>query len=81
MWNQYVDEKLRELERERTAQALLLMREARETKARERKPVFGPVIRAAGRTLRRAGEGLESWASPSPERERAPHWRFDEPSS
>ena len=31
---------------------------------RKTKPVIGPVMRIAGRTLRRAGEGLEGWASP-----------------
>jgi hypothetical protein len=28
-----------------------------------RKPVFGPLAARAGRALRRAGEGLESWAN------------------
>ena len=27
--------------------------------------VFSPVIRTAGRVLRRMGEGLESWATPA----------------
>ena len=26
------------------------------------KPVIGPALRVAGRTLRRVGEGLEGWA-------------------
>jgi len=31
---------------------------------RVRPAVFGPVLRATGRTLRRLGEGIENWASP-----------------
>jgi hypothetical protein len=78
--NQYVTEKLRELQNERR-DLLLGMRMAEAAAAERRpkhKPVIGPVLRAAGRTLRRAGEGLEGWGSPEPdgdrrlEREREP---------
>ena len=65
MMNEYVAEKLRQLEEERLTRALTVRRELIGRKERPRaKPVIGPVIRAAGRTLRRAGEGLEGWASP-----------------
>jgi len=59
MWmHDYVAEKLRELELE---QANLLPRLA----PREKKPIFGSAFRVTGRALRRIGEGLESWATPS----------------
>jgi hypothetical protein len=35
------------------------------------RPVFAPVIFVAGRTLSRAGAGLESWGLPQSEREGA----------
>ena len=73
--NEYVAEKLRELENER-AESLLRMRVAEATARKYRptpKPLIGPLLRAAGRTLRRAGEGLEGWGSPEPDRERGLH--------
>jgi hypothetical protein len=51
----YVREKLWELEADRRAQPRLPSTPA---------PVLSPIVRAAGRALRRMGEGLESWASP-----------------
>jgi hypothetical protein len=65
LMNEYVVEKLRELDEERLTQAVLVerARASRSTGARTSKPVIGPVMRVAGRTLRRAGEGLEGWAS------------------
>jgi hypothetical protein len=52
----YVSEKLRELEAERARRASL---------GPQPTPVLGPLARAAGRALRRMGEGLESWANPT----------------
>ncbi len=67
MLHEYVAEKLRELDGERLDRALIVRRELEDQNITPRsKPVIGPVIRAAGRTLRRAGEGLEGWASPPP---------------
>ncbi len=64
MMNEYVAEKLRELEEERLTRALIGRRELIDNDERPHaKPVIGPVVRAAGRTLRRAGEGLEGWAA------------------
>lgn len=60
----YVSEKLRELEAE-------LARSAPAGPAPI--PVLSLLARAAGRALRRMGEGLESWASPAfPEGDTAP---------
>ena len=73
--HEYVTQKLRELENERM-DSLLKMRTAETFASKRRrtsKPVIGPVLRAAGRTLRRAGEGLEGWGSPEPNRERRLH--------
>ena len=73
--NEYVAQKLRELENERT-DSLLKMRLAESVASERRqtsKPLIGPVLRAAGRALRRAGEGLEGWGSPEPDRERGLH--------
>ena len=63
--NTYASEKLRELEHERITRALVLKRGLTAPKdgPRNGKPIIGPVIRAAGRTLRRAGEGLEGWGT------------------
>jgi hypothetical protein len=59
MWYElYTNEKLRELEAERRARA------GRRPQAPER-PLGAPLLRRAGRTLRRLGEGLESWAGPA----------------
>ena len=58
--NLYAIEKVRQLDAElNTKKHLPLVDE----KPR-RKPVFGPLAAGAGRTLRRVGEGLESWANP-----------------
>jgi hypothetical protein len=64
--NEYVVEKLQELDEERLTRAVSRQRgkALRGAGARTSKPVIGPVMRVAGRTLRRAGEGLEGWASP-----------------
>lgn len=66
--NEYVAEKLRDLDEERLTQATLRHRAepVHGADAPRTKPVIGPVMRVAGRTLRRAGEGLEGWASPGP---------------
>ena len=53
-------EKVQQLESELNARK---QRAPRPEKPR-RKPVFGPLAARAGRTLRRVGEGLESWANP-----------------
>jgi hypothetical protein len=65
--NEYVAEKLRELEEERLARAEAQRQTLVVPSHRRRtgKPVIGPLIRVAGRTLRRAGEGLEGWAAPA----------------
>jgi hypothetical protein len=60
--NFYVHEKLRELEAERQAYQLHLEYEP----PQRRRPVFGGFASLLGRTLRRAGEGLEGWADVSP---------------
>jgi len=54
----YVTEKLRELDAE-------LARRAPPFPGRALTPALGPLARAAGRVLRRMGEGLESWANPT----------------
>ena len=68
MMNDYVAHKLRELENERLDRTLIAakMQEASDshTQRPKAKPVIGPALRVAGRTLRRVGEGLEGWASP-----------------
>jgi hypothetical protein len=66
LMNEYVVEKLRELDEERLTLAALNNRDKADAGRgmRRTKPVIGPVMRIAGRTLRRAGEGLEGWASP-----------------
>jgi hypothetical protein len=55
----YVPEKLRELDADLARRAPL---------SAGRSPTFAlsPVVRMAGRVLRRMGEGLESWAAPRP---------------
>ena len=61
--NLYTIQKLQELERERLSK----LPSAVADKPRS-KPIFGPLATGAGRTLRRLGEGLESWGAP-PQRE------------
>ena len=68
MWmHQYVSEKLRELERE---QVELARRRLPPRAPRPRPVLFAPLARAAGRGLRRLGEGLESWSTPGLQDER-----------
>ena len=63
--NLYAFEKLREIENELADQRHGPYRPPEKPR---RKPVFGALAATAGRTLRRAGEGLESWANvPHPE--------------
>jgi hypothetical protein len=67
MWaNIYVAEKVRELDRERLAH--IKHAELQELASR-RRPRFGSLAGAAGRSLRRLGEALELWATPASERE------------
>lgn len=58
--NFYAEEKLLELKKERLNGRRFIAQDA----APPRKPVFGPLAAGAGRTLRRLGERLESWANP-----------------
>jgi hypothetical protein len=64
MINPYVYEKLRELEDERFRKAAQLVQV--ETTKRTHRAIFGSLAGVTGRVLRRAGEGLESWAYPPP---------------
>ena len=70
--NEYVAQKLRELENERT-DSLLKMRLAESVAGDRRqtsKPLIAPVLRAAGRTLRRAKVKEPDWRPDGDERER-----------
>ena len=58
--NLYAMEKVRQLESELNAKKQVTP----QAEKPRRKPVFGPIAAGAGRTLRRVGEGLESWANP-----------------
>ena len=53
----YVTEKLREFDAQ-------LARRARPSDSKSPAFALSPVVRLAGRILRRMGEGLESWATP-----------------
>ena len=66
MMNDYVAEKLRELENERLSGTFIAAKiEGKSLTERPKaKPVIGPALRFAGRTLRRVGAGLEDWAEP-----------------
>ena len=68
MINDYVAQKLRELDEERLTRTLIASRIEQESGsggARPKgKPVIGPALRLAGRTLRKVGAGLEDWAEP-----------------
>ena len=55
----YVTQKLRELDAD-------LARRAPPSDGTSPTFAFNPIVRAAGRLLRRMGEGLESWAAPRP---------------
>lgn len=59
--NLYAFENLRELEQELADRSPGPRRDPLKPR---RKPIFGPAAATAGRTLRRFGEGLESWANP-----------------
>lgn len=58
--NLYTIEKVHQLESELKAQR----HNAPDAATPRRKPIFGVLAAGAGRTLRRVGEGLESWANP-----------------
>ena len=63
MWNEYAREKVLELDHERMAsQARRPIIDAPST---EQHRLLAPVVRAAGRRVRRMGEALEDWASPA----------------
>lgn len=66
MMNDYVAQKLRELDEERLNQTLIAARMEQESghPRPKGKPVIGPALRLAGRTLRKVGAGLEDWAEP-----------------
>lgn len=59
--NIYAIERTQEIERELRANRGRLP----EPEGSQRRPVFGPLAARAGRALRRAGEGLESWGTVS----------------
>jgi hypothetical protein len=67
--NLYAFEKLREIEKEIADQRYGPYLDPEKPR---RKPVFGALAAKAGRTLRHAGEGLESWAN-------VPHAENDQP--
>ena len=63
MWNEYVREKLLELEHERVD--LKATRPAPDAPAAaDEHRLLAPVVRFAGRRVRRVGEALEDWAAP-----------------
>ena len=66
MMNDYVAQKLRELDEERLNRTLIAARMERDSglPKPKGKPVIGPALRLAGRTLRKVGAGLEDWAEP-----------------
>ena len=66
MMNDYVAQKLREFDEERFNRTLIAGRTEQESDRPKRKgkPVIGPALRLAGRTLRTVGAGLEDWAEP-----------------
>jgi hypothetical protein len=66
MMNDYVAQKLKELDEERLTRMLIASRIEQESGClrRKGKPVIGPALRLAGRTLRIVGAGLEDWAEP-----------------
>jgi hypothetical protein len=66
MMNDYVAQKLRELEEDHLRRTLIVARMVQESgrPIRKGKPVIGPALRLAGRTLRTVGSGLENWAEP-----------------
>lgn len=58
--NFYAIEKVKQLESELNTKKQLPPHHEKP----RRRPVFGPLAAGTGRTLRRIGEGLESWANP-----------------
>jgi len=66
MMNDYVAQKLRELDQERLNRTLIAARMDQESghSKPKGKPVVGPALRLAGRALRKVGAGLEDWAEP-----------------
>ena len=73
MWRDiYIEEKLRDLSRERGERAPL--HTAAQPKA---KPRLRPFARLTGRTLRRLGEGLEAWASVAHQEQRWEQPRYE----
>jgi len=73
MWRDiYVEEKLRDLSRERGERAPL--HAAAQAKA---KPGLRPFARLTGKTLRRLGEGLEAWASVARPEQRREQPRYE----
>lgn len=62
MLNPYATDKLRELDQESRARR----RTFAGLPSPSRKPVVGPLARAAGHAIRRVGEGLETWGTPAP---------------
>ena len=67
MMNEYVNEKLRQLDEERLHHTLNFaaqMQDPAQDKKSDGKRVIGPALRLAGRTLRKVGAGLEHWAEP-----------------
>jgi hypothetical protein len=66
MMNDYVAQKLRELDEEHLNRTLIVARMEQESghPKPKGKLVIGPALRLAGRTLRKVGAGLEDWAEP-----------------
>ena len=58
----YVREKM--LEADAARRDTELIREASHRKPRTARGPIGPIVRVAGRRVRRVGEALESWATP-----------------
>jgi len=75
MWRDiYVEEKLRDLSRERGERAPL--HAAAQAQAKP-KPGLRPFARLTGKTLRRLGEGLEAWASVARQEQRREQPRYE----
>jgi hypothetical protein len=68
--NFYAQEKIKELEKQR--QKALAGRPSTLSTARN-KPVFGPLASVLGGTLRRVGEGLETWGNPAARQPERPY--------
>ncbi len=73
MWQeQYVAEKLRDLAAERGERAPL----HKVVGPKAKRPLL-PLVRATGRSLRRLGEGLESWAAAPQQEQRWEQSRYE----